>query len=511
MNLPRLLLLTLAACGVDAADPTAALPDIAVAPPQGILVLSGPAEVPEGERSTYTVTGARPGETVILGYSLRGTGLGPCFARIGWKCLSLLGPAQIVNSGAADGVGTLTFDVPTGRLPVGAAPGLQAVASRGPRGANSLLSNAVVSTVVTRVEGCMDPVAINHDPTANVDDGSCELPVDTGTPGAPPLVIDTNLQATALAVATNRAITATFDLPMDGDSVLAHFVIAPDVATVEPSFDVASNTVVFAPAPLAPSLGFGPATPQAFLASNTTYTVTILAGAEDVLGNELEADYVWSFRTGATINELPADLGQLTSVAMLGFTVVGTAPPTSITGDVASIGALSGFTDLAAQVSGTVYSPATLPVPAGMLSAFDVVRADLNGRATAPIVPFSATVAGAGPLPPGLYVSTPAVALATNMILDAGNDRDATFIFRVTGAFSLAAGVHVTLQGGADPANVFFVSDGAVVLGANAALDGTVLTPAALTLGADAVLGGGRLLTKDAALTLGAATLVSLP
>jgi hypothetical protein len=511
MTYSLFLMLGLAACGVGSGDPSAELADDAVGPPTGTLVFSGPAEVPEGELAVYTVTGAHPGETVYLGYSRRGTGVGPCAARIGWQCFSLLAPVKLATGAVADAGGTLTYDVPVGNLPVGAATGLQVVAIRGMRGVDSLLSNTVLSVVVTRVEGCMDPIAINYDPSANVDDGSCEYPVDTAPPGTPPLVIDTNLQASALAVATNRAVTATFDLPMDGDSVRSHFVITPDVVAVEPWFDVATNTVVFAPAPLAPALGLGPATPQAFLAPNTLYTVTILAGAEDVLGAALEDDYVWSFTTGVSTNELPAGLGELTSVAMLGFTVVGTAPPTSVTGDVASVGALSGFTDLGAQVSGTVYSPAHQPVPAGMLTDFDVVRADLIGRATAPVLPFSAVVAAAGPLPPGLYVSAPAVALATNMVLDAGNDRDATFIFRVTGAFSLAAGVHVTLQGGADPANVFFVSDGAVVLGANASLGGTVITPAALTLGADAEIAGGRLLTKSAALTLGAATTVSLP
>ncbi len=507
----HVLLMALTACGVGAPELDADRAGASLAPPHGTLVLSGPAELPRGERAVYTVSGAHPGETIYLGYSLRGAGLGPCHAEIGWQCLSLVAPAILVTGATANIDGTHSFHVPAIRLRVGTAPAMQAITIRGMRGADSLLSNTIQSVVVTPVEGCTDPLALNFEPLANVDDGSCELPVDTAVPGPAPVVIDTNLQASAIAVATNRAITATFDLPMNGDSVRAHFLISPDVSAVDPTFDIASNSVVFAPAPLPPSLGFGPATPLAFLAPSTTYTVTILAGAEDATGAALEDDYVWSFTTGLVINELPASLGPLTSVAMLGATVVGTAPPTSVTGDVASVGALSGFTDLGAQVSGMVYSPAGPVVPAGMLAAFDVVTADLNGRSVAPTLPFSATVATAGPLPPGHYVSAPAVALATNMVLDAGNDRDATFIFRVNAACSLAAGVHVTLQGGAEPANVFFLCDGAVVLDAAASLSGTVVTPAALTLGADAVIDGGRLLSKTAALTLGAAATVSLP
>lgn len=517
MTFPRFLVLSLAACDLGLAPPTAPLPDLALAVPYGTLVFSGPAEVPAGETAAYVVSGAHPGETVFLTRSINGPGAGPCITALGGQCLSLFAPVRLATGAAADALGTVTFLLPVGELPVGSSPGLQALTIRGLHGVDSLLSNAVGSEVVPRVEGCVDPEALNLDPNANVDDGTCAYAVDSDTDGdsgglgVAPQVIATNLGASATAVATNRAITATFDLPMNATSVVAHFVVSPDVPSASPTFDSARNRVVFAPAPLAPGLGLGPATPTAFLLPSTTYTVTLLAGAEDTLGVPLAEDYQWSFTTGVEVNELAPELGPVTPVVMLGATVVGTGPPTVVTGDVASIGALSGFSDLSTQVLGLVYSPASVPVPVGVLSAFDVVLADLRGRDTASILPFSAPLATVGPLSPGLYVSAPAVALASDVVLDAGNDVDATFIFRVTGALSLAAGVQVTLEGGADPANVFWLSDGAIVLGAGASLVGTVLTPAAVTLGADASVYGGRLLSGDAALTLGAANTVSLP
>lgn len=335
---------------------------------------------------------------------------------------------------------------------------------------------------------------------------------DSGSPGVPPRVIDTNVYSTSLAVATNRAITATFDLAMDGGSVLGHFEITPSVPLVTPYFDVGANALVFAPPPLAPSIGLGPATPLAFLEAETTYTVTVFAGALDLLGAALEDDYVWTFTTGTDINERPIEMGLMASIALMGNAVVGTAPPTALTGGLASIGALSGFTDLEAQVSGTVYSPTSDGVvPAGMIADYDVVAVDARDRNTAPILPFSAAISVAAPLAPGLYYAAPAVTLAADVILDAGGDRDATFIFQVTGAFGLAAGVEVLLQGGADPANVFWQSDGAINLGANAILRGTVVTNAAVTTGADAQVQGGRILTKAGSVTLGAANLIAIP
>ncbi len=376
-------------------------------------------------------------------------------------------------------------------------------------------SLALLTTSALAAAGCCDCNYPDDTDTADTNtadtDTADTADTDTGIPGIPPLVIDTNVQASALAVATHRAITATFDLPMDADSVLDHFEISPSVPLVTPYFDVEANTVVFAPAPLAPSIGIGPATPAAFLAPDTTYTVTVMAGAEDLLGVALEDDYVWSFTTGTTLNELPVHLGLTAPVALMGGAVVGTPPPTALTGDLASIGALSGFTDLAGQVSGTVYSPAGVVVPPEIIADYDVVYADAKGRNTAPILPFSDAIATAAPLPPGLYYSAPAVTLSSDIILDAGNDRDATFIFQVVGAFGLAAGVEVILQNGADPANVFWQSDGALALGANAVLRGMVVTPAAVTTGADVHVEGGRILTKAGAVTLGAANVITIP
>ena len=55
-----------------------------------------------GVTSTYTVSGADPGETVTLVGSVDGVGAGPCPPKFGGKCLGVLVPKKL-GDGTADG------------------------------------------------------------------------------------------------------------------------------------------------------------------------------------------------------------------------------------------------------------------------------------------------------------------------------------------------------------------------------------------------------------------------
>lgn len=353
----------------------------------------------------------------------------------------------------------------------------------------------------------------NNSNPREVEENDEDNDIDIVDVGTRPLVIDTNLDATALNVATNRSIKATFDLPMNEDSVIENFSISPAVAGVTAYFDADSTTIIFAPADLPPSTGIGPATPLAFLADNTEYTVTIDEGAKDSLGVSLLEDYVWSFTTGTSINELPVFLGLTDSFVVIGgAATAGSAPPTLMTGDFGSVGALTGFTDIPNQIIGTVYSPAAdSTVPVAVTDDVAIVYADMHDRNTAPSIILTNVLIAAGPLSPGIYKSVPAITVTSNIILDAGNDRDATFIFQITGAFGLAAGVQVILQGGADANNVFFQSEGAVDLATNTVFNGTLATPAAVTTGANAVITAGRMMSTVGAIALSTSNTFSIP
>ncbi|KAF5415525.1 MAG: hypothetical protein C5S48_05715 [Candidatus Methanogaster sp.] len=87
---------------------------------------------------------------------------------------------------------------------------------------------------------------------------------------------------TGTDVPVSTVVSATFDEAMNETSVKDAFSIDPSV-TGSVSWD--GNTMTF--------------TPDADLAYETTYNVTIGTGAEDLAGNNLAEDFVWNFTTGS--------------------------------------------------------------------------------------------------------------------------------------------------------------------------------------------------------------------
>ncbi len=103
---------------------------------------------------------------------------------------------------------------------------------------------------------------------------------------APPTVISTDPVNLATNVALNKKITATFSEAMDPLTVTAAtFTLKRGTTPVSGTVTYTGMTGTF--------------TPAANLASNTTYTATITTGVEDLAGNAMAVNYVWSFTTGA--------------------------------------------------------------------------------------------------------------------------------------------------------------------------------------------------------------------
>lgn len=102
---------------------------------------------------------------------------------------------------------------------------------------------------------------------------------------------------------------------------------------------------------------------------------------------------------------------------------------------------------------------------------------------------------------PGVYdIVTPA-SIQGILTLNGGGDPDALFVIRVAGALTSVAASQVVLANGADPANVFFVSQGATALGANTIFRGTALAVnGAAGIGNAGIL-NGRLLSTNGAVT----------
>ncbi|MDA3875056.1 MAG: ice-binding family protein, partial [Kiritimatiellae bacterium] len=99
--------------------------------------------------------------------------------------------------------------------------------------------------------------------------------------------------------------------------------------------------------------------------------------------------------------------------------------------------------------------------------------------------------------------------LTTPVTLDAEGDPDAVFIIQITGAFGTTAATgNVILTNEAQSANIFWIVEGAVSMGAGTHMEGTILGGATVTFGATTTI-NGRALAGSAAGTVELATAVS--
>ncbi len=99
----------------------------------------------------------------------------------------------------------------------------------------------------------------------------------------PPTVNDTNPVNSATNAAVDADITATFSEAMQASTINTTTITMDNGVTGTVSYDANSTTATF--------------TPTSNLNYDTTYTATITTDAEDLAGNNLQADYSWSLTT----------------------------------------------------------------------------------------------------------------------------------------------------------------------------------------------------------------------
>jgi uncharacterized repeat protein (TIGR02543 family) len=110
--------------------------------------------------------------------------------------------------------------------------------------------------------------------------------------GLCPLVVSTIPADKAVNVPLNQVVSATFNEKMDPAMFTQDNVTLVGTTTIAgtKAATTVTGTVVFS----GMTVFFTPTSP---LTPNTTYTGKIKAGVKDLMGNALQADYVWSFST----------------------------------------------------------------------------------------------------------------------------------------------------------------------------------------------------------------------
>jgi hypothetical protein len=109
-------------------------------------------------------------------------------------------------------------------------------------------------------------------------------------------------------------------------------------------------------------------------------------------------------------------------------------------------------------------------------------------------------------LTPGVYSVNANATIAGNLYLNGNGNSNSLFIFKINGA--LGAGViNIFLSNGAEARNIFWVTEGAISIGANSTVKGNFLSHGfAVAMGTASIL-EGRLLSTIGAITTNASTI----
>jgi hypothetical protein len=224
--------------------------------------------------------------------------------------------------------------------------------------------------------------------------------------------------------------------------------------------------------------------------------------AVSLYSNDIDAVASSTSAAASTISQISAEqlsaltFGQASKYAAFSGAAFSNAGTTTVTGDVGSVGALSGAT---MTQTGSIKTADLASIKADLESLY---LATSRLRTTTEL----STTVGATTLTPGVYSAAAALTVTGDLILDTGADADAVFVFQVVGALDLPASAEITITGAGSAANVYWQVKGAVALGANSKFVGTVLSKGAVAAGSEATV-LGRLISIDAAVALNSNTL----
>jgi Ice-binding-like/Bacterial Ig-like domain len=319
-----------------------------------------------------------------------------------------------------------------------------------------------------------------------------------GSASSAPTVTSTDPLDTATDVGVSRTVNATFSEQMDPATITtATFTLKQGTTSISGTVKYAGMTATF--------------TPAADLSSNT-FTATVSTGAKSAAtGNSLAADYIWTFKTPLIVPVVPLAIN-LRSAASFGLASRAGLTSTGVTmvnGDVA-LYSNPACTDATGGPGGAgqgcavkTYASSTGMTVKGSIfffgDAFDnggtansvtndlqiawnegkakqdtngnVVDNELNGKILSPGVYHNGAL--------GLAVG----GLAT---LDAKNDANAVFIFKVDSSFTdsgiLSNPSRIVLTNGAQARNVWFVIGEALTIGSGTTWNGNILVGGTATI-----------------------------
>jgi hypothetical protein len=113
-------------------------------------------------------------------------------------------------------------------------------------------------------------------------------------------------------------------------------------------------------------------------------------------------------------------------------------------------------------------------------------------------------------LTPGIYSIDGAGSIAGTLTMNGGGDSNAVFIIKLDGAITASASTTINLTGGTRACNVFWIAEGAIYVGANSIIKGTLLSHfGVVSLGTNCTI-EGRIIAAEG-ITMGGGSDVTIP
>ncbi len=325
-----------------------------------------------------------------------------------------------------------------------------------------------------------------------------------------PTVTSTDPVNNANNVALNKTVKATFSELMNPATISGTtFTLKQGTNTINGSVTYSGTTASF--------------TPNNPLSSNLTYTATITTGAENLAGNGLAENYVWTFKTVAQQSAYFVDLKTAGRFGIFAATGISNNAGFSEIRNLdvgITPGARSSVTGFppAIVINGAIFA-ADDASPAGVAAMLVQAKKDLTEAylfAEGATSPAPATVAGdqgGKTLAPGIYKSNSTLLIqAGDLTLDAKGDPNAVWIFQISSGFTTVggAGGSIILSGGAKAENIFWQVGSSATIGDNTKFKGNVLALTSITMNSNAQI-VGRMLVINGAVVMTNTNIIQKP
>lgn len=211
-------------------------------------------------------------------------------------------------------------------------------------------------------------------------------------------------------------------------------------------------------------------------------------------------------QTGVGVGPAPVDLGSAGDFVILSSAGITNVASSAITGDVGASPITGAAIHLTcAEVTGNIYTvdtagpaPCSIMDPAKLgLAVGDMGTAysDAVGRASPDFLELGAGNISGMTLAPGLYKWSTGMTMPADVTFSGGpND---VWILQVAGTLTMASGVAIKLEGGAQAKNIFWQFTEAITIGTNAHFEGIILAKTSVAIQTGATI-NGRLFAQTA-------------